>query len=360
MKSTALSLVLLHVVSAGAAPLTRPPRGEGTIERIRVHGESLAGNLQGESSDRDVSVYLPPNYAGEQKQRYPVLYLLHGYGASDATWTGDTVRVRTIVDAAVTRGASPKVIVVMPNASSRYLGSMYSNSVTAGNWEGYVADDLVQYVDRHYRTVADRRARGLAGHSMGGYGALRIGMKRPDVFGAVYAMSACCLTASLNPFAQSMAAAEQIGRRADVKDADSTTLAIFARAAAWSPNPGKTPLFFDLPAEDGTLRPEIVAKWAANAPLAMLDQYVSNLKRLNGLAFDVGEQDEAVSPAAVRTLHERLAERGIEHQYETFEGGHANRMADRLGFHVLPFFARTLTIEGAQRGPRHAAQPGSH
>ena len=87
----------------------------------------------------------------------------------------------------------------MPNAYTLHKGSMYSNSPTTGDWERFVAEDLVAYMDGHYRTLANRMSRGLAGHSMGGYGALRIGMKRPDVFFSLYIMSACCLTANRNP-----------------------------------------------------------------------------------------------------------------------------------------------------------------
>src|SRR5207237_2837279 len=74
-------------------------------------------------------------------------------------------------------------------------GSMYSSSITTGDFEGFIARDLPLYIDSHYRTVPDRLSRGLAGHSMGGYGAARIGMKHPDVFGALYIMSPCCLSA---------------------------------------------------------------------------------------------------------------------------------------------------------------------
>lgn len=68
------------------------------------------------------------------------------------------------------------------------------------------------------------------------------------------------------------------------------------RAAAWSPNPNNPPLYLDFPVKDGKIQPAIVAKWAANAPLAMVDQYIPNLKKLHAIAFDIGNQDEAVAP----------------------------------------------------------------
>src|SRR6185295_9806735 len=98
-------------------------------------------------------------------------------------------------------------------------GSMYSSSVTTGDWETYVAGDLVAYVDAHYRTIPNRLSRGLAGHSMGGYGAVRIGMKRPDVFSSLYLMSSCCLGAQLNPRPEQLAAAEAITTREAAEEA---------------------------------------------------------------------------------------------------------------------------------------------
>ena len=168
----------------------------GTVEHIIVHGKSLEGNLEGDSPDREVTVYLPPSYAGDQARRYPVVYLLHGYGGRDDTFTGRLAKLPESADRLAAAQGFSEPIVVMPNAFTLHKGSMYSNSVTTGDWERFVAQDLVAYVDGHYRTIANRMSRGLAGHSMGGYGAVRIGMKRPDVFSSLYIMSACCLTAN--------------------------------------------------------------------------------------------------------------------------------------------------------------------
>jgi S-formylglutathione hydrolase FrmB len=134
-------------------------------------------------------------------------------------------------------------------------------------------------MDANYRTLPARMSRGLAGHSMGGYGALRIGMKRPDVFSSLYLMSSCCLAANRDPSPESMAAAEAITTREQAEAAAAEPgfgpSANLASAAAWSPNPERPPLYLDLPVENGRVRPEIVAKWVANAPLEMLEQYAS-------------------------------------------------------------------------------------
>jgi len=231
-----------------------------------------------------------------------------------------------------------------------YAGSMYSNSVTTGNWEGYIADDLVAYVDKTYRTIPDRMSRGLAGHSMGGYGAIRIGMKRPDVFSSIYALSSCCLSANINPRADTLAAAEAIRTREDVARVGQEPrggrgggwgLVMLAQAAAWSPNPKNPPLYFDLPVRNGEIQPAIVAKWVANAPLAMLDQYVPSLKRLRAFAIDIGDKDGLIG--SNRELDEALTRFGVAHTFEVYDGDHVNKVGERIELKVLPFFATNLS-----------------
>ena len=165
---------------------------KGTVEMIKVHGKSLEGNLEGDSPDRDVFVYLPPSYATDKNRHYPVVYFLHGYGANaEAYWKMMTVP--ETADKEMTDGTVHEMILVNPDAYTIYSGSMYSNSPTTGDWETYITHDLVNYIDSHYRTIANRDSRGLAGHSMGGYGTLRLAMKYPEVYSSIYAMSSCCL-----------------------------------------------------------------------------------------------------------------------------------------------------------------------
>ena len=342
MRSSWLAAFSAIVVAAVGAPYAQSTDSRtGTVERIKVHGRALEGNLEGDSPDRDVTIYLPPSYATERTRRYPVVYLLHGYGGTDANWTGRQVDVPAIANRAVA-GRVREMIVVMPNAFSLHKGSMYSSSVTTGDWEAYVARDLVAYMDGHYRTIPERMSRGLAGASMGGYGAVRIGMKRPDVFSSLYVLSACCLTANVNPRPESMAAAEAIRTREAAEKAERGPATTLAFAAAWSPNPMKPPLFLDLPIQDGKVRPEIVAKWAANAPLAMIDQYVTNLKAYRAIGMDIGTKDGLL--ASNQALHEAMTRFGVAHGYEEYDGDHTNRRAERVELKVLPFFSEHLSF----------------
>jgi enterochelin esterase-like enzyme len=202
MSSTRLFLTCALVIAGGIARMTaqvqtqvpgvEPGAKPVTIERIKIHGAALEGNLEGEDVDRDVIVFLPPSYEKEKNRRYPVVYALHGYSIGAEQWTHE-IHVPQTIEGAIAKG-SRETIVVLPDSKTVYNGSMYSSSATTGDFEKYVWHDVVAYIDGHYRTIADRRSRGLAGHSMGGYGASRIGMKHADVFGALYIMSPCCLS----------------------------------------------------------------------------------------------------------------------------------------------------------------------
>ena len=171
-------------VVAGAKPVA--------VEHIKIHGAALEGNLEGDAVDRDAIVFLPPSYSTDQSRHYPVVYALHGFFIGAAQWTGE-IHVPQTIEGAFAQGAK-EMIVVLPDSKTVYNGSMYSSSATTGDFESYVAHDVVAYIDAHYRTIPERESRGLVGHSMGGYGASRIGMKHADVFGALYIMSPCCLS----------------------------------------------------------------------------------------------------------------------------------------------------------------------
>jgi S-formylglutathione hydrolase len=328
---------------AGSAPAPKPSTPTlGTMERIKVHGASLEGNLEGDSADREVFIYLPPSYGKQTNRRYPVVYFLHGYGI-DAERYWNIMKAPEAADKNMSSGAVHEMILVHPDAFTLYNGSMYSSSPTTGDWETFIAHDLVAYVDSHYRTIPDRMSRGLAGHSMGGYGTMRIGMKHPEVFSSLYAMSSCCLTASLNPGGRGGAQVEALKSPEEAKNAKNRgILTLLAEAAAWSPNPKNPPFYFDLPIKDGQAQPEVVARWAANAPLAMLDQYVPNLKKMHAIGLEVGLQDTLAASNAV--LDATLTRFGVPHTYETYEGDHTNKVPERFDTKLLAFFSNNLAL----------------
>ena len=310
------------------------------VEHIKIHGKALEGNLEGDAVDRDVIVFLPPGYAAQKSRRYPVVYALHGYSIGAEQWTHE-IHVPQTIEGAFAQGA-PEMIVVLPDSKTVHNGSMYSSSVTTGDFENYIARDVVAYIDAHYRTIPRRTSRGLAGHSMGGYGASRIGMKHSDVFGSLYIMSPCCLAARgagpSNP--ESDQALEAVKTPEDSAKLPFALRAQLASAAAWSPDPKNPPLYLDLPTKDGKVQPEVLAKWAANAPLAFVDQYIGNLRQYSAIAMDVGDQDGL--RAGAQKLHEILDSYGIPNSFEIYPGTHTSAVADRFQNHVMPFFGKNL------------------
>jgi enterochelin esterase-like enzyme len=351
--------ICLALVSGGACLFIPDAAGQakqGTVERIKVHGKSLEGNLDGDSPDRDVSIYLPPSYKTEKTRRYPMVYMLHGFTDDDARWFGVVkhwINLPEVINKALTDGKTREMIVVMPNAFTRFKGSMYSNSVTIGDWETFVTRELVGYIDSHYRTLAQTGSRGLAGHSMGGYGTMRLGMKSPDVFSSIYALSPCCMDvgrgASPNPaMKEMMKKVEALKTDDEVKSQSFFALAMLASAAAWSPNPKNPPFFIDLPFRDGEVIPEVQARQSANATLVMIHQYIPNLKRLKAIGLDAGTKDMGIS-GATKELNRVLTDYGIAHFYESYEGDHLNRIAERLQTKTLPFFSEHLSFEKARR-----------
>lgn len=350
--SIVLSLGSAGLVFAQAAGASQ----HGIVERIKVHGRALEGNLEGDPPDRDVSIYLPPSY-NTGNRRYPVLYLLHGFTDRDTQWFGLSkgtgpvkghpawqhfINVPEVVDQALLNGATREMIIVMPNGYTVYQGTMYSNSVATGDWETYIAGDLVTYMDSHYRTIPDRRSRGLAGHSSGGYGAIRIGTKHPEVFSSIYVLSPPCISKMIPENGNAaFTHAAAVRSTTDLAGADFETRGLIALAASWSANPNNSPLFFDFPLKDNQLQPEIVAKWTANSALALVDRYTANIRQLRAIAVDVGAQDERIVGEA-KALDQALTVKGVRHTFEIYDGDHINRIAERVETKVLPFFSNNL------------------
>jgi enterochelin esterase-like enzyme len=345
-----VSVFLVAQLSAQVQTIVPPVVADAkpdTVEHIKIHGESLEGNLEGDAVDRDVFVFLPPSYSKDKHRRYPVVYALHGYSIGAEQWTHE-IHVPQTIEGAFAQGAK-EMIVVLPDSKTMHNGSMYSSSVTTGDFEKFISHDVVTYVDAHYRTLPNRESRGLVGHSMGGYGASRIGMKHSDVFGSLYIMSPCCMSArpagAVNP--------ELEKKLESVKTAeDSAKLAFLERAqlataAAWSPDPKNPSLYLDLPFKDGGVQPDVLAKWAANAPLAFIDQYIGNLRQYRAIAIDVGDQDGLRTDTA--KLHEVFDNYGIANTFEIYPGTHTSAVADRFQNHAMPFFDKNLCFSAGCR-----------
>ena len=329
---------LIGPLAAMLALVAAPAAAQDTARAawVTLHSQAMEGNLEGNSAERTALVVTPPGYDEHPGKHYPVIYFLHGYWATPQMYE-DFAKFDEAVQGAAEEGN--EIILVMPDGYSKLKGGFYSNSPTVGNYEAFVAEDLVAWVDANYRTIARREARGLAGHSMGGYGTMRLGMKYPETFSSLYAMSSCCLS----PMAMTVESAQKIEAMTqdDIAKADFGGLAQVSTLAVWSPDPAAPPNYFDTGlTRDGRIDPLVNARLAANAILAMIPQYLPALESMAAIGLEVGDKDFLLDQNT--RMHADLERFGVAHGWETYDGDHGNRIAARLRTELLPFFARHL------------------
>ncbi len=333
----------------------------GRLVEIKVAAPSLKGNLLSDPTEQSVAVYLPPGYDTSPAKRFPTLYLLHGFTGNNRAWTTNGYQgmsLQPLMDEMIKSAKIREMIVVAPNASNAYRGAFYTNSSVTGNWEDYIYRDLVQNIDANYRTIARPESRGIAGHSMGGYGAVTLAMKHSDVFSAVYALSPCCLGmegdfTSENPAWLTtirLTSREQLKSRPGSLD-EFYQVAFVAVSAAFSPNPKRAPFFVDFPYEEREGRLEknetTYARWRSRMPLYLVDENKDNLLKLRGIFIDYGQKEEISHIRISSQLFSKaLAERNIPHIFEIYEGGdHGSKIRQRVETRLLQFFSNKLEFE---------------
>ncbi len=307
--------------------------------RVLEHSSTvLKANLPGDPTTRRLWVYLPPGYE-QSGLRYPVLWCLPAYGSTGAQLVAGnrwSPGLPARIDHLVANGCRP-VIAVFPDCFTRWGGSQYLDSPATGDYERYLCDELVPFVDAELRTLVDRDARGILGRSSGGYGALRLCMRRPDLFGAFACHSgdmgfALCYTPDFPRCVDALARAGSI--EAWVERFESTekkrgeefaVVSVLAMAAAYSPDtslPHGIRLPFDL--STGELIPEIWELWRQNDPVQMIDrpEAITALKSMRLAFFDCGTRDEHRLHLGLRLLQNRLDSHEIAYELETFDAGH--------------------------------------
>lgn len=358
---------MLLAGSRPAAQVAAPAASAaGRVVEATVPSAALKANLLGDPAESRVLLYLPPGYDTATGRRYPTLYLLHGYLGNERTFTRALLPV---VDGLIRRGIAKEMIVVMPNGRNGYFGSFYTNSPVTGGWEDFIARDLVSWVDARYRTLPRAESRGIAGHSMGGYGSIMLAMKHPDVFRALYALSPCCvgLEGDIGADNPAWLAASRMRSRDELQPkpqslADFFPTVFIALSAALSPNPATAPLYVDLPfvPRNNRVEPngEAYGKWRSKMPLYVVEQYRTNLEQLRGIFLDYGALEEfSHIRTTTRAFSQELASRGIGHTFEIYAGGdHSNKIRERLETRVLRFFSEVLDFEQQSPPSERAAR----
>ena len=307
------------------------------IEWKTFHSSAIEGNLEGNSAERGVYVITPPGYDENAAKRYPVVYFLHGYWGTPQNYQEQMKFDEAVGEAAA---AGNELIMVVPDGNSKLKGGFYSSGPTVGDYEDFVARDLVEWVDANYRTIAERASRGLSGHSMGGYGTIRIAMKHPETFSSIYMMSACCL----QPMVLDAETARRIEgmNEEEVVAADFGGMAPISTLVTWSPDPSdESFLKADTGLqEDGTLDPLVNYRIAANSPTVLIPQYLPALNGFEAIAMDIGDMDFLQEPNA--QFREELDRFGVDYAFELYQGDHGNRIAERIRSKLLPFFGEHL------------------
>ena len=373
-RTTNILFAILVIASAVCAQQTAPATSASKLLELTVPAPSLKGNLLGDPTAQQIYVYLPPSYSTNTTHRYPTLYLLHGYLGTSKVWVAGAYQgfnIQTSMDELIKVGKVREMIVVAANGSNRYGGSFYTNSPVTGNWDDFITRDLVSYIDTNYRTISRAESRGIAGHSMGGYGAVILAMRHPDVFSSMFALSPCCLVMEDDMSDANAAWPKVLG----LTSRDQLTLppksfddfskdVLVAISAAFSPDPQRPPFFVDFPVEtkaglcssggNGTTAAPCVqkvdaayAKWRLNIPAYIAEASKGNLKKLHGIFIDYGEKETfAHIRTGAQLFSKTLSELNIPHQFEVYpEGDHGSRIRVRMETKVLEFFSEKLVFE---------------
>lgn len=322
-----------------------------------LNSDALHGNFVGNSFTRKLQIYTPPGYKKNGTQQYPVVYLLHGFPFSEKSfierdvwdeWINPTgiftvypdfpeEEFRLWIDNLIAEGSIEPMIIVMPNAITEPYGfSFYTNSILNGDFEDFIVNDLVSYMDNNYNTMANASGRAVIGHSQGGYAAFKFGMLHPDIFGTVASHSGLLLQDALfDPGFVYVLEQENEGGFNGPDPTKFLTSAMYAMSAAWSPNLNNPPFYVDLPFEfhaDGHLYPvpEVVALWHQNDVFTLLDTNHDAFNSLNGIYLDVGLLDELNTQLAHVPVIDKMDFFGIDYTFETYEGGHHTNLFERL------------------------------
>ena len=334
-------IILLATLLASMAAISiYPSFPDGQIITDTIAVEALKDNKLGDPDIRNMVIYLPPSYDSSDKT-YPVIYLLHGFGGNERSLVdemGEELAV-FIIDGLINDGSLKEMILVMPDGRNKYGGSYYLNSELIGNYEDYVAIELVDYIDKNYRTIPDREGRAIAGASMGGYGSITLAMKHPDTYSAVVSLSP---PLGFDTISEEMIP-EVLMENPDGMGGPNTeqyTSYIYALSAALSPNLDNPPFFVDLPFEypTGEMIEQVRQRWLKADPLTMLSTDGASLTKMKGIYIDVGDEDLPGFKTGADAFHQELVAMGIEHEYDVYPGDHYANPIERA-INMLTFLS---------------------
>lgn len=303
-----------------------------------VESRALAGNPLGDPTARQVAIWLPPSYPRDRDRRYPVIVWLAGYGGTgEMLFSGNPWQpgLGTRLDRLVESGALGEAIVVAPDCFTRWGGAQYLDSPALGNYETHLCAEVLPAIDRRYRTIGARDGRAIGGKSSGGFGALVLAMRHPDLFAAV-ASHAGDMAFELSALKDLPTAARTLRRRGGVEafiahfeaserksGDDFTTMMVLAQAGAYSPEtgrPGGVALPFDV--DTGAIDWAVWKRWKAWDPIELLPAHAEALRRMKLVFLDAGTRDEHNLDLGARIFVARLGALGVACEHQEFDDGH--------------------------------------
>jgi enterochelin esterase-like enzyme len=342
-----VGLALLTIALAQTAVAQK-----GQIERGTIGSAALAGSLFDDSTNRPYAVYFPPSYEQGQR-RYPVFFMLHGWTENLDTHLGE---VQSALDSMIRRRQIGEMIAVFVDGSNALRGSFYRTSTATGDYETYIAHDLVNLIDARYRTFATNSSRGITGFSMGGYGAMHLALNYPSVFSVVVAQSGYYDTTD----AVTDGALKEIARVNPMTSAAIASMslrpqALFPFLPSAVPNPTRPPFYYDPPYSFGdgqytTNQSTLERLSDADIVHGALGQFLQQGASLRGIKIVHGTSDSLVPVSQARTLHQALLTAGVTHVYEEHSGPH-QFFPERS----LTFLSQTLVGTERYISPPHLA-----
>lgn len=311
----------------------------GRVQIETVSSVMLKDNPLGDPRRREVPVYLPPSYGSKRGRRYPVLFYLPGFAGSGRgcvnydPWKENVVER---LDRLISQGKAREAILVIPDCFTAFGGSQYLNSTATGLYGDHVVCELVGFMEDKFAAMRGPEGRAVLGKSSGGFGALTLAMRHPEVFGhcaghsgdagfdACYGGDLLKLCAALEKYGRSVPRyLAEFRRSRDKAGFDHGAMNALAMSACYSPNPA-SPFGFDIPmdARTGERVPAVWRRWEALDPVHACVKHAAGLARLKTLWFDAGTRDEFFLHLGARRLSDALKRLRIKHVYEEHDRGH--------------------------------------
>ena len=314
----------------------------GRLDEHVIDSDLLRDNPLGDPARRPLWVYVPPGYDDEPNRRYAAVYVIQGYTGHLAMWRNRTPYRQPFcetADAVFAGEQAPPVIVVYVDAWTAYGGSQFVDSPGTGRYHSYLCDEIVTWVDAHYRTMADREHRAIMGKSSGGFGAMITPMLRPELFGAFATHAGdnlyeYCYIPGFGKVVRALRAydgdvqrwwTEFRERVAFTKEEDGDILMTLGVAAAFSANPdGTVELPFDT--RTGALRPDVWQRWLDWEPVRMVPKYAEAMRSMRAIWIDAGTRDDWFLDLGAEAFRDALLANGISENvihFEMFDATHA-------------------------------------